>query len=105
MISMKEISEDFSMSIPEVEADLFELIKDGRLSYRIDQFTQLLHKKVPDQKQKTLKHAQASGEHYLNDTRTFLLRINMIKNGYVNQATTHGQFRHGGDLDMEEILS
>ena len=94
------------MSIAEVEEDLFELIKDRRLSYRIDQFTQLLHKKVPDQKQKTLMHAKASGQHYLNDTKTFLLRINMIKNGFVNQsANTVGQYRHGGDVDMDEIMS
>ena len=93
---MTEIAKDFQSPVSAVEADFAELIRGGKIPYKIDQFTQLLHRKVYNQKQATLRQTQASGEHYLNDTRTFLLRTNMAKDGLVWK-------KQGGGIDMRRM--
>lgn len=39
VISMKEIAKDFQSPINTVETDLAELIRPGKLPYKMDQFT------------------------------------------------------------------
>ena len=50
VINMNEIAKDFQSPVATVENDLAELIRGGKLPYKIDQFTQLLHRKVDNQK-------------------------------------------------------
>ena len=38
---MTEIAKDFQSSVASVETDLAELIRAGKIPYKIDQFTQL----------------------------------------------------------------
>ena len=58
---------------------MVDLIADGKLSYRLNDLTQTLHKKVTNQKISTLKSTVAAGEHYIQDTETLILRTQMMK--------------------------
>ena len=50
---------------------------NGNINYKIDLSTHTLHKKVPNQKMRMLKNVKAAGEHYLNDTEVFMLRMDI----------------------------
>ena len=79
VISIHDIAQEFQESVENIEAELVNLIKQGKIPYKIDGFNKTIHKQVKNQKLASLKQVEIAGEHYLNDTETDLLRALLAK--------------------------
>ena len=77
-MTIKEIASEFQQTTTQIEADMIELITQGKLPYKIDDKTQTVIKKQANQKLQTLQNTLYAGEHYINDTQNFLLRAQVM---------------------------
>jgi hypothetical protein len=79
VIDIKEIAKDFQETVDCIEGDLIQLIKWGKLNYKIDSFNKILHRRMVNQKISMLKQVRSKGEHYISNTETYLLRVRILK--------------------------
>ena len=79
VIDIKEIAKDFQETVECIEGDLVQLIKWGKLNYKIDSFKKILHRRMPNQKMNMLKQVRSKGEHYIANSETYLLRARIMK--------------------------
>jgi len=73
----------FNTSVPGLEKELGKLIEEGTISARIDSHNKRLYARQTDQRTATFDKSLKMGEEYQNNTKTLLLRINLLKNDFV----------------------
>jgi len=74
---MKEIADEFRMTVEQTEHDLCKLITTGKINFKINSRDQTIHRKVVNQKTKTLRMIEAKTEQYLHDTQTMLFKVKL----------------------------
>ncbi|ETW05990.1 hypothetical protein H310_03609 [Aphanomyces invadans] len=71
----------FNTPVGVLEVELGELIVANKLQARIDSHNQVLYAFQPDQRAVTFKKALEMGRQYTADTKSLILRMNLVKHG------------------------
>jgi len=82
-IDLNTMAGAFNTSVPGLEKELGKLIEEGTISARIDSHNKRLYARQTDQRTATFDKSLKMGEEYQNNTKTLLLRINLLKNDFV----------------------
>jgi COP9 signalosome complex subunit 1 len=82
-VDMVEMAKAFDISVPALEKDLAELIVAGSISARIDSHNKRLFATESDQRTATFDKSYDAGDAFRSQTMAMLLRINLIRHGFV----------------------
>ncbi len=88
----------FTTDLAGLEKELSKLITEGVISARIDSHNKRLYAKQTDERTVTFDKALKMGENFQNNTRSMLLRANLIRNDFFVKPKRDG----GGDKDKQE---
>lgn len=79
IIDLKEMAQNFNMSVQDVENEVADLIVDGDIQAKIDNHNKLLYARQDNEKMKSFQRAIKLGKHFIGETEGMLLRLKLIK--------------------------
>eukprot|EP00899_Mesostigma_viride_P012739 jgi/Mesvir1/21466/Mv03922-RA.1 len=79
-VDLSIMADAFKTNVAGLEKELAALIMDNQVQARIDSHNKILYARHADQRHSTFQRALAAGEDYMRDTRSMLLRANLITN-------------------------
>jgi len=82
-IDLNTMASSFNTSVAGLEKELGKLIEEGTISARIDSHNKRLYARQTDQRTATFDKSLKMGDEYQSNTKTLLLRINLLKNDFV----------------------
>jgi len=82
-IDLNTMASAFNTSISGLEKELGKLIEEGTISARIDSHNKRLYARQTDQRTATFDKSLKMGDEYQSNTKTLLLRINLLRNDFV----------------------
>jgi len=82
-VDLNLMAKAFKTEIQPLEKELSRLIMEGVISARIDSHNKRLYAKQTNERASTFDKTIKMGETFQNNTKSTLLRVNLIKNDFV----------------------
>jgi COP9 signalosome complex subunit 1 len=79
-VDMNKMAQAFQVTMVDLEKELSKLIVDGTISARIDSHNKRLYSRKVDDRRETFDKAILLGEEFQTNSRSILLRVNLIRN-------------------------
>jgi len=79
-VDMNKMAQAFQVTMVDLEKELSKLIVDGTISARIDSHNKRLYSRKVDDRCETFDKAILLGEDFQTNSRSILLRVNLIRN-------------------------
>lgn len=92
-VDLNRMAAAFDRPLELLERQVAELIADGQLHCRIDSHTKLLYARQDDERASTFASALAMGEAYERNAKAMLLRVNLLRSGFVLRAPSASRAR------------
>ena len=77
------MASSFSVSLPDLEKEVSQLIIDGKLNARIDTQNMMLIYKQDDARRVSFRNVLNVGDSYLQEMKNTLLRVSLLKSELV----------------------
>lgn len=107
-VKLEAMARSFAMPVAEIQSEVALLISHGQIgNFRIDAQNQLLVRKAEDDTQRMLKLALQCSETFTIETKSMLLRANLLENGivYTSSNTGSGIVSVGGGKKIAKLRS
>ena len=91
------MAQAFNTDVPALEKELSSLIVEGVIQARIDSHNKRLIARQTDDRSVTFERALAAGEQFHRDSKSLLVRVNLIRSDfYIKAPRGQGHQERGG---------
>jgi COP9 signalosome complex subunit 1 len=90
-VSLSAMADAFNTNLPGLERELAKLIMEGSIQARIDSHNKILYARQTDQRSATFQNALKMGEEYERNTKSMLLRMNLMRNDFSVKPPRRGE--------------
>lgn len=82
-VDLNIMAQAFNTNVASLEKELSRLIMDGSIQARIDSHNKRLYARQTDQRTATFEKTLGLGDEYQENTKSLLLRVNLLRNDFV----------------------